>query len=186
MQHTMKQLSLFLFASLFAVAVLQPASAQPSDATDDHSVTINVDNIDELSVDGAPTITINSGELNTWVEGDGAGSFTVTSNAQSARKITVSGVSAVGNGNSQLGNLGLRVKAESTPGSGSDAYSGSFELLSKSGNSFNTGNFITGFKEVHEITTNLTYEANASENYDPSKTTEIKVEYTLTANGGGD
>lgn len=192
MQYTMKQRSLFLFASLFAVAMLHPASAQPgggppggpSDATDNHSVTINVDNIDEISVDGSPTITINSGELNTWVEGDGDGSFTVTSNAKSARKITISSASAVGPGNSQLAHLGLRVKAESLPGSGSEAYSGAFELLSKSGNAFNTGDFITGFKGVHGTTTDLTYEANASESYDPSKTTEIEVEYTLTASGG--
>jgi hypothetical protein len=200
---TIKRSALLLFAGLFAAATLQTAGAQgnsgnsgnpgsPGTPDDNHEVTINVNNIDEINVTGSPSITIDTLSTDVWTSGNGDGQISeITSNAPTSRKITVQVLT--GNSDSPQ-NLGLRVSgtANNLGNSGSNSSSGSFanggdpiDLLEVGDSSFENGgngtNFYTGFQSVHNGTIDLTYEAQANASYDPGNTTNIEVQYTLTS-----
>ncbi|MCS4201694.1 hypothetical protein [Salinibacter ruber] len=185
------RLSVFLLVGLFAAATLQTAGAQnngqsngnpdsPQDRSDQHTVTINVNNIDEIDVVGSPTITVDT--LNAWVvDSDGTGSIDeVTSNASSDREVEVSVTSTNGN----LANIGLRVDPDANFGGNLQTSSqGYIKLLDVSESSTNDSQDVyTGFSSVHNESIDLTYEARANASYNPSDNTDITVEYTLTAN----
>lgn len=150
----------------------QGASAQGQGAS--HGLTIDVQRIDDISVSGSPEVTIS--EIGTWTEMNGVSDLTVTSNAPSDRKIEVS-ATASGSGNSNRGAVGLRVKAQSTPGGGGE--SGWFTITTVGDQAFSDGDFLTGFKNV-DASYGLTYEAQADVNYNPEETMSIAVMYTLT------
>jgi hypothetical protein len=178
---TMKRVALLLFAGLFGLATLQTATAQDED--DLHDVTIEVDEINELTVDGAPTIDIGE-NIDEWRNDDDAATYDVETNVQDSRKITVS---ASGGGDATVENYGLRVSA-TAPGSGS-LLEDPFVLTDVTGSSgsapassFASGDFITGFQQVGESGLSLTYEAKVNYEYNPSKNAKVEVTYTLTSN----
>ncbi len=178
----MKRVALLLFAGLFGLATLHTATAQN---TGNHEVTIKVDEINELTVNGAPTINVGQ-NIDAWnTDGAGtAGTYDVETNVQKERKITVS---ASQTGSATIANYGLRVSA-TAPGSGSlvnDPFvltdvTGSSSSAPKS--SFASGDFINGFQQVGESGLSLTYEAKVNYEYDPSNNAKVKVTYTLTEN----
>jgi|APHM01.1.fsa_nt_gi hypothetical protein len=59
-----KTAALFTFLFLFSIAAVPVAGAQGQSAS--HGLTIDVQQIDELSVSGSPEVTIS--ELGTWTE----------------------------------------------------------------------------------------------------------------------
>jgi|APHM01.1.fsa_nt_gi hypothetical protein len=74
--------------------------------------------------------------------------------------------------------MGLRVKAQSTPGGGGE--SEWFTITTVGNQAFSSGDFLTGFKNVDASTHGLIYEAQADVNYNPEETLSISVTYTLT------
>lgn len=164
--------SALLVALLVALVPLQ-ASAQ-GNASAGHGVTIDVAQISEISVSGAPSLTIE--ELGTWVEVEGESAFSVTTNAPFGRKIEVSAEVGQSANANRIG-LGLRVKAESTPGGGGP--SDWFAITTVGDPDLSGGDFIVGFGSVSS-THGLIYEARADTRYDPAKTTDFTVAYTVT------
>jgi len=174
----MKRVALLLFAGLFGFATLQTATAQDED--DLHDVTIEVDEINELTVDGAHTIDIGE-NIDEWRNDDDAATYDGETKVQDSRKITVS---ASGGGDATVENYGLRVSA-TAPGSGS-LLEDPFVLtdVTGSGNSntssFASGDFIDGFQQVGAFDLDLDYEAKVNYEYDPANDATVTVTYTLT------
>ncbi|MCS3613454.1 hypothetical protein [Salinibacter ruber] len=183
----LKHLGKFSFIVAFGLLIVQPAAAQPSDA---HTVTVNVRPIEDITVTGEPEVLVGSGELRSWVEGNGNGSLEITSNIHSGRKVTVKGTS-IDNGDKN-GNIGLRVRAvndeeggdlteigqEEVSTSNTDILGGSGDDELEGASSLITG----GFETVYEEEIDLQYEAWVNEDYDPNNRTRVRVRYTLQAN----
>lgn len=172
----MKRLSLLLFAGLFGFATLQTATAQE----DNHNVTINVSEVNEISADGNPTIDIGADDFNEWVADGDEGTYDVTTNASSKKRIDVS---ASANGIGDKANLeGFRVKTDDMP-AGADAgndVSGDYVDLIDNGGFLNDKNIVRNVENVDEEELGLTYEAKVGPEYNPGDDGDIEVTYTLT------
>jgi len=183
----MKRVALLLFAGLFGLATLQTATAQ-----DNHDVTIEVAEINKITVNGAPTIDIASGEIADgsgnlqWNSGGGGGSYDVETNVNSLRKIEVS---ASKQGDATIENYGLKVTDDSDAPTGGGFDSDEIVLTDVDDGilvgSGSAKTLIDGFKQVGEFGLDLAYEGKVNYEFNPGdqNNAKVKVTYTLTSSG---
>jgi hypothetical protein len=168
------------------ISVPQVADAQDED--DNHNVTVNVSEISRIDVEGAVDISIGSGDLETWVEGDDEGDITeITTNAPGGKTVDVSlnaAVTPLGSSPPDspepLSYLALRVSISNYPGSSPVNERVILNSLG-SRDGFDSSSRLINVETLHGGTADLTYEAKATPEYDPSYSTEFEVEYTLTS-----
>jgi hypothetical protein len=172
----LKRLGAFLFITAFGFATVQPAAGQ----SDVHEVTVEVNEIEEISVSGNLSFEIGpANELDEWVSADETATLTTTTNVHSGRKITVQAVSI--NSGETLGNIGLRVAA----GASGDIDGKTAEILGFNPSPGGQEDYVVrdltnSFETVHEESIDLNYEARVNEDYNPENQTEVQVKYTLT------
>jgi hypothetical protein len=155
----MKRIALLLFAGLFGFATFQTAAAQSSD---NHNVTINVNEVNTISVESDVSLTIDV--INEWA-GEGTTNFTVVTNDGNSKKVDAR---ITGNQDGLGDYLQLRVSS-----SGAGSGQGNVVLSS------DAQTVATGI-ENEEVEGTLSYDAQAGPEYDPTATTTVQVEYTLT------
>ncbi|WP_251923475.1 hypothetical protein [Salinibacter ruber] len=181
---TIKRSALLLFAGLFGFATLHTATAQGGKDSGNHDVTIQVTKINDITVNGAPTIDIGQ-NIDTWVDGDDAGSYDVETNVNDTRIITVS---ASQTGSATIENYGLRLNTGNSqaPGDGSFPGNGSTFVLTDVGDTGfpNNGNvLVRDFQQVGEFGLSLDYQAKVNYEFNPGNDAGVEVTYTLTSSG---
>ncbi|WP_251954327.1 hypothetical protein [Salinibacter ruber] len=144
-----------------------------------------MDKINELTVNGAPTIDIGQ-NIDTWVDGDDAGSYDVETNVDDTRIVTVSASQTGSSDPENAANYGLRLDTENSDAPGDGSFPGArnpFVLTDVGESGFDGGTLVRGFKQVKESNLTLDYEAKVNYEYNPGNDAEVEVTYTLTSSG---
>lgn len=183
----MTRAALLLAVAWLASPALQASRAQPS-ARAGHAVAIQVDEVNRIAVGGNIEFNIDSGQIGQWVNGDNAdgrstADLHVITNVTLgySRKVTVSAARASGE---SLQTLGLRVDAQFLPAGSSQLYSEK-RVLTDLGSGLPGGaqDLIGDLSSLDTRAGNgpyLNYDGRVNAEYDPSVSTVIEVEYTLT------
>lgn len=168
-----KQLVSFLLLGVVGLAILQTVKAQPQQASSDHTVAVNVNQIHAIEAPEDVSINITAGLDDNSLTGTGSGSYEVISNLQETVQIDVSGNQGQNTG--ELKRLEILRSGTDAPADAS-VKSGSISLLNRGTPRLTTG----GFEGVNAENLNVQYEAEVSPDFDPSNTAKVKVTYTLT------
>lgn len=177
------QVRIFLCVILFGLAAASPAAGQ----SDAHVVTVNVQNIESLSVYGSPVVEVGAGELKSYVQGDGTGELVVTSNVHKDRKVTVQATSIDSRDPSgeeeALGNISLRVDIPDADGeiesNGKKTEILGFGTADRSSNVNVARDLTAPFQTVYQESVDLVYEAKVNQDYNPETQTRVQVKYTI-------
>lgn len=158
----MNRLFLFVFVLLLGATAV---SAQPSSS---HTVSVDVDPVNQIGVSGDVSIGIGT-QIGTEVT-DQTASYSAATNAQSDRKIEVSVSSA-----SSVDHLRLEVESARDLGGSAQPV----ELTAMGSSSTKSGDLVSGFSKTGASDVQLTYRAEASYSFNPANTAELTVVYTL-------